>query len=260
MSTENTDPTARPEVHADAHGLSVAATATLDWAVAQLGADPADTLTEAWEDPAYLLIAGSARAPSAIGLPSTGAWPSGYWILDRTSPAAFAADLADQARASGTETIWDEVSGPGFLDDPRRVSHLELGVPIELVTAFGSTDGTDDDEPDIVGRYRIRPGHYLVAETIGRAGTRVALHGFWAVPTEVTLEALADIEGFDAWTVEADCSTCHRSWSAFYGSDRFVPQPGVPALEWHYRDATGHEDNTVDCPAIRCSGRVAFTI
>ncbi len=260
MSTENTDPAVRPEVQADAHGLSVSSTATLAWAVAQLGADPADTLTEAWEDQAYLLIAGSSRAPSAVGLLSTGAWPRGYWILDRTSPAAFVVDLADQARASRAERIWDEMSSPGFLDDPRRVTHLELGVPIELVAAFGSADGTNEDEPVIVSRYRINPGHYLVTETITRAGASVALHGLWAVGAEVTLEALADIEGFDAWTVDADCSICHRSWSAFYGSDRFVPQPGVPGLEWHYQDATGHENNTVDCPASRCPGRIAFTV
>lgn len=260
MSTNHTDPAARPEVQADAHGLRIAATATLDWAVAQLGADPADTLTEAWENQAYLCIAGAARAPSAVGLPSTGAWPQGYWILDRTSPAAFATDLADQVRDSRAETIWDEMSSPGFLDDPRRVSYLELGVPIELVAAFGSADGTDEDEPVIVGRYRINPGHYLVTETITRAGTSVTLHGFWAVSAEVTLEALADIEGFDASTAEADCSTCRRYWCAFFGTDRFVPQPGIPALEWHYQDATGHKDNTVDCPAIRCPGRITFTI
>lgn len=262
MSTEPSI-TAVPAVTAEAYHLTVAANDTLDHAVHRLHATSAETLTETWQHPACLFATPPGQALTESDLHPEDSWPPpSRHVLDRTSLHAFARDLTTLGFHARAETVWDDTTGLSFLDDPRRLSLLTLAVPVTLTAATVIDKDAGAPRAVILDRYPIPAGRYLFCEIITAAGTRTWLHGIWACPGEVTVEALAEVEGFDAWQISADCPSCGRSWIACAGSWWFNPDPDDIGndLEWHYEDATGHRDNTVDCPIGWCPGRVAFTV
>ncbi|MCH7229895.1 hypothetical protein L0U85_03335 [Glycomyces sp. L485] len=250
-------------VTAEAYCLTVAATATLDHAVHHLHAAPAESLAEAWQHPACLFATPPGQALTENDLDTGGGrQPPSRHVLDRTGLHAFARELTALGFHAGAETVWDDTTGLSFLDDSRRLSLLTLSVPCTLTAATVIDEDDGASRAVILDRYPIPAGRYLFCEIITAAGTRAHLHGIWACPGEITVEALADIEGFDAWQISADCSSCNRSWIACAGSWWFNPDPDDVGndLEWHYEDATGHRDNTIDCPIGWCPGRVVFTV
>lgn len=262
MSTEPSI-TAAPIVTAQVHRLTVAANDTLDHAVHHLHATVAEALTEAWQHPACLFATPAGRTLTESDLEPENSWPPpSRHVLDRTGLHAFARDLTALGFHAGAETVWDDTTGLSFLDDPRRLSLLTLAVPCTLTAATLIDEDNGTSKAVILDRYLIPAGRYLFCEVITAAGTRAHLHGIWVCPGEVTVEALADAEGFDAWQISAGCSSCNRSWIACAGSWWFNPAPDDIGndLEWHYEDATGHRGNTIDCPIGWCPGRVAFTV
>jgi hypothetical protein len=262
MFRKHTSTVSAPTVTADKHGLSIAAAATLDYAIHCLDAVPAPRLTEAWAASEPLFAAPADRFHSEQHVERIGPWPPDPPLaVDRRSPIGFADDLTVLGFTARAETVWDDTSRLTYLDDPRRLHLLTVEEPFWLWTP-----GTDDEPGSTTvaadDRYRIRADHYLFTEIISAAGTRTTLHGIWNCSGPVTTEGLADIDGFDAWQIDATCGSCQRRWIACAGSAWCNPDPDDVGndLEWHFEDAAGHRYDTVDCPISGCPGRVAFTV
>ncbi|THV35720.1 hypothetical protein [Glycomyces buryatensis] len=254
---------APPAVTADNHGLSVAATATLDYAACSLNLAGHQPLTEVWAQTACIVAALPGQVIDESDLDPGGGWPGeGLHVLDRRSPSSFAYDLTALGFDARAETIWDDTARLNFADAPRRLHLLTVETPLALAAATVTDDQARPSRAAVLGRYEIRPGRYLFAEIITAAGTRTMLHGIWACPGDMTTESLAEVEGFDAWQINAACASCGRAWIACAGSAWFRPDPDDVGndLDWHYEDATTARGEAIDCPIGWCPGRVDFTV
>jgi hypothetical protein len=175
-------------------------------------------------------------------------------------------ELGTLGYVTDSGNAWREADYETYADDPRRIDYVTVCKPFKVVTVEYSAYACSSPHGDgyarrwtITQTVTVEAGLYVIA-TYGIEG-RVHSVGFSEDTTRIpTVEGLADVEGWCADRAFASCDTCRSRWVAESASWRFEADYGTTVDGFDYDDAQGFADNTIDCPAEDCSGRVGFDI